>query len=252
MERLSPRGGVAGQKLAHRDWYRGLSQAWTPYVSEVYQRHAVPEPWWWPSPCPFAMSSRYSVRSYQYRLDGITDWLKQITVGSSGYVFVIDHTGTVAAHPKLPLQDRQYDEYAAVAPMQKALQGQPHTAEYLDPLAQRLMVATFMPVSVEGQRWMVVAEQPLDEAYGPIRQLGGTSASRRVLGLAALAAVIGLGRSAHATAAYKPPKTLRRLLDRAKSAFLLTMSHELRTPLNAIIGYSDMLQEEAENLGRRC
>ena len=33
-----------------------------------------------------------------------------------------------------------------------------------------------------------------------------------------------------------------------KSQFLATMSHELRTPLNAIIGYSEMLQEEAEDL----
>jgi PAS domain S-box-containing protein len=33
---------------------------------------------------------------------------------------------------------------------------------------------------------------------------------------------------------------------RAKSQFLANMSHELRTPLNAIIGYSEMLQEEAE------
>jgi len=36
---------------------------------------------------------------------------------------------------------------------------------------------------------------------------------------------------------------------RAKSAFLANMSHELRTPLNAIIGYSEMLQEEAEEQG---
>jgi signal transduction histidine kinase/DNA-binding response OmpR family regulator len=35
----------------------------------------------------------------------------------------------------------------------------------------------------------------------------------------------------------------------AKSAFLANMSHELRTPLNAIIGYSEMLQEEAADLG---
>ncbi|MBR9989259.1 MAG: GAF domain-containing protein [Gemmatimonadetes bacterium] len=34
--------------------------------------------------------------------------------------------------------------------------------------------------------------------------------------------------------------------NRAKSQFLANMSHELRTPLNAIIGYSEMLQEEAE------
>ena len=36
--------------------------------------------------------------------------------------------------------------------------------------------------------------------------------------------------------------------NRTKSQFLANMSHELRTPLNAIIGYSEMLQEEAENL----
>jgi PAS domain S-box-containing protein len=36
---------------------------------------------------------------------------------------------------------------------------------------------------------------------------------------------------------------------RAKSTFLANMSHELRTPLNAIIGYSELIQEEAEDLG---
>ena len=35
---------------------------------------------------------------------------------------------------------------------------------------------------------------------------------------------------------------------KAKSQFLANMSHELRTPLNAIIGYSEMLQEEADDL----
>jgi len=38
--------------------------------------------------------------------------------------------------------------------------------------------------------------------------------------------------------------------NRAKSQFLANMSHELRTPLNAIIGYSEMLQEEAQDLGQ--
>jgi len=36
----------------------------------------------------------------------------------------------------------------------------------------------------------------------------------------------------------------------AKSQFLASMSHELRTPLNAIIGYSEMLEEEAQDTGQ--
>ncbi len=38
--------------------------------------------------------------------------------------------------------------------------------------------------------------------------------------------------------------------NQAKSRFLANMSHELRTPLNAIIGYSEMLAEEAEEVGQ--
>lgn len=37
--------------------------------------------------------------------------------------------------------------------------------------------------------------------------------------------------------------------NQTKSQFLANMSHELRTPLNAILGYSEMLQEEAQDDG---
>jgi signal transduction histidine kinase/CheY-like chemotaxis protein len=39
---------------------------------------------------------------------------------------------------------------------------------------------------------------------------------------------------------------------KVKSAFLANMSHELRTPLNAIIGYSEILLEDAQDLGDKA
>ncbi|MEB3341034.1 ATP-binding protein [Okeania sp.] len=47
----------------------------------------------------------------------------------------------------------------------------------------------------------------------------------------------------------KQQKNEAEAANKAKSIFLANMSHELRTPLNAIIGYSEILIEDANDLG---
>jgi signal transduction histidine kinase len=70
-----------------------------------------------------------------------------------------------------------------------------------------------------------------------------------ILGLAALVMVVGLGRISERNRRLQNAKEAAEAANRLKSMFLLNMSHELRTPLNAIIGYSEMVQEEAADLG---
>jgi signal transduction histidine kinase/DNA-binding response OmpR family regulator len=85
------------------------------------------------------------------------------------------------------------------------------------------------------------------------RVLGGLVMSRRAPGAFPPEVVALLQTFATQSALAIDNARLYRALEEAsrhKSAFLANMSHELRTPLNAVIGYSEMLQEELEDLGQ--
>jgi len=87
------------------------------------------------------------------------------------------------------------------------------------------------------------------------RVLGGLVMSRRVPGAFPPEVVALLQTFATQSALAIDNARLYRALEAAsrhKSQFLANMSHELRTPLNAIIGYSEMLQEEAEEIGEEA
>ena len=83
---------------------------------------------------------------------------------------------------------------------------------------------------------------------------GFTAEDLQILtGISAQAAIALHAKAAeHAQEELRRAKAAAEQANRAKSTFLANMSHELRTPLNAIIGYSEMLIEDAEDLGHHA
>jgi signal transduction histidine kinase len=231
-----PVAGAFGTDESKSEWYKGISSRWMPYVSGAYVPYdgarstAVAIA----LPIQDASGSLLGTLVMEYRTDQIARWIQDIHLGKSGFLFVVDQNVSTVAHANLPPDDNVlHTDYRTASVITQAQSTNAFTtAEYVDPFLKKDMIASFQPITVGGNRWTIVAQQPTDEGYSVLENVRyKIELAGLVLTLVTLTMVIALAvmkarneRLANALAAKN--QTLQDI-----TSFV---SHQLRAPVTAM------------------
>lgn len=255
-----------GKDFSFRDWYKGVSKNWQPYVSEFYLRAGRPQRYLFAIAIPIKADDGgiHGILVMQPKEDYIKGALEDINIGRS-LIYVVDRKGNLIYHPEYRL-DRIVD-FSGMPPVDKVKKGIRGIERVFDPASNRPVLSAYQPVKEWG--WGVIVQSPLKDVFEPVRRitfgliaftlamllLGGFFAYRaagQIFEIQRLSERLSVSNEeiqAINEELEVQQKELsdvnRRLIEvsRAKSDFLANMSHELRTPLNSIIGFSEVLHD---------
>ena len=263
-----------GKDLSYRDWYKGVSKNWTPYVSEFFLRVGKPQRYLFVIAVPIKAQdgSILGILGMMPKEDYIKNATGEAGLGS-GFIYVVDKKGILIYHPEYKA-DRITD-FSNIPVVEKVKKGLKGAERMFDPVKNKMMLSAYSPVEEWG--WGVVVQRPVEYVFARTRAV-----------TSCLFVFTGLMLFVGGFFAYKGAgllDTTRRLSDklsssneelqvmneelqamneeletqqrelnkanvkleevsRAKSDFLANMSHELRTPLNSILGFSEVLHDE--------
>ncbi|MGH7768398.1 MAG: sensor histidine kinase, partial [Candidatus Binatia bacterium] len=156
--------GVRGRNFAFRDWYKGVSRNWQPYVSDVYKRAAEPEYNVIAIAIPVKAEDQtiLGILVLQLRLNALLQWAQDLDVGRSGFMTIVDTRG----HGVAPLGSAAEDEMvdlSGVSAVQKALNGERGIETAWNPVEKEHRLAAYEPVP--GYGWGVIIQQPAATAF---------------------------------------------------------------------------------------
>ncbi|MBI2039256.1 MAG: sensor histidine kinase [Candidatus Niyogibacteria bacterium] len=215
---------IIGKNFAFRDWYKGVSAQWEPYVSELFEAAAAP---FYTGvavviPVKSENGTVLGIVAMQVVTGTLLDWAKDIEVGSEGFVYFTDQRGRLLAHPKFPTQTEIVD-FSSMSAVERLLRGETGTGIFYNSLENTNSVVAYTPVSE--YRWGVVVSQPERAAFA--------ERDRSLFFITAIYAVIAFLAFLLAYFMLRLRRNEEENLE-FREGTLLQIVHDLRAPSNVI------------------
>jgi hypothetical protein len=149
---------LKGKSYAHWDWHKGLVKNWQPYLSEVYKRANPPYNIVTALAIPIKNDAGKirGILVLQVDIAQLLDWSKEVGIGNSGFVYIIDQKGHIAANPQYTETDSVID-YSSVPAVQKALSGKKNVEVLYNPIAKGNRLSAYE--QIPGYGWAVIVQQ---------------------------------------------------------------------------------------------
>jgi len=159
---------VIGKDFSDRDWYKGVSKKWSPYVSEFYIREGRPQKYLFAIAVPVKAKDDSILGILVMQPEG--DYIKHAvadvqTVGS--IIYVVDKKGNLIYHPHYKM-DRIVD-FSHLPAVEKVMKGSDGVERMPDPETGEPVLSAYHPMKETG--WGVVVQKYERDVFVPVREI---------------------------------------------------------------------------------
>ncbi len=151
--------GARGTNFTYREWFRGVSRDWRPYVSPVYTRAAVPRLNVFAVAVPVknATGGVTGILVLQIQIESLLQWVEAVGIGPEEFIYIVDSKGQLAFHSKQRNQEKIVS-LAGTPIVEKLRRGERGVETGFDPTEREDSIVAYAPVP--GYGWGIVAQQP--------------------------------------------------------------------------------------------
>lgn len=157
-------GGVLGMDFSYRDWYKGVTKDWEPYVSDVYTRIAEPKIDVVAVAVPIKDDSGeiLGILVMQMKAESVFLWAKDFAYNKSGeWVYFVDRNGYVIGQ----MQQGGVDlgSFVDFSVNDEVIRGKRGTRVVNSLKDSKDYVMSYQPIEEYG--WGIVSLHPVEQAY---------------------------------------------------------------------------------------